>query len=490
MSLIGATNAEKIWNYCKSKRMNDYGCAGVLANLDCESGLNPMNLEDSYERSHGYTDASYTRAVDTGSYTNFATDCAGFGLAQWTWVTRKQGLLTLAQERGVSVSDMEMQLDYLYKELSESYTSVLTTLRTASSVLEASNAMLLKFECPLDAGVSVQNLRASYAQRYYNRFAAATSTNTEVKKDMGYITTAKKSSQKLSEHFSSNEFDCHGGGCCNSTVINEKLVQYLEQIRKHFNKPITITSGYRCVVHNRNVGGATGSRHGKGDAADIVVQGVAPRAVAQYAESIGILGIGLYETASDGHFVHIDTRDYKSFWYGQACAARTTFGANTGAAANGAVNNTGNAPENYMLSMGSSGTRVRELQENLITLGYDCGRCGADGIFGNGTVIAVKKFQHDNGLGADGIAGRLTRAAIEKALKKTDASDNSGYTVKATASVLNIRRGAGTNYPVTGSIRDRGIYTIVSEASGAGASKWGKLSDGRGWISLDYCMKY
>lgn len=68
MSLAGATNAEKIWNYCKSKGMNDYGCAGVLSSLDCESALRPGNLEDTYERTSGYTDESYTVAVDNGSY--------------------------------------------------------------------------------------------------------------------------------------------------------------------------------------------------------------------------------------------------------------------------------------------------------------------------------------------------------------------------------------------------------------------------------------
>jgi uncharacterized protein YcbK (DUF882 family) len=55
----------------------------------------------------------------------------------------------------------------------------------------------------------------------------------------------------------------------------------------------------------------------KGKAADIVVQGVSSREVAKYAESIGILGIGLYETSADGYFTHIDTRTTKSFWYGQ-----------------------------------------------------------------------------------------------------------------------------------------------------------------------------
>lgn len=66
----------------------------------------------------------------------------------------------------------------------------------------------------------------------------------------------------------------------------------------------------------------------------------------------------------------------------------------------------------------------------------------------------------------------------------------SKYTVKVNVSALNIRKGAGTNTPVTGCIRDKGgIYTIVAEASGVGANKWGKLLSGAGWIALDYCTK-
>lgn len=303
---------------------------------------------------------------------------------------------------------------------------------------------------------------------------------------MGYKTCSKGKAVKLSNYFDSTEFDCHGNGCCSSTIINEKLVEYLNKIREHFGRPITITSGYRCPVHNRNVGGATGSRHSKGDAADIVIQGIAPRTVAQYAESIGILGIGLYETAADGYFVHIDARDYRSFWYGQACAARTTFGTYSGTAANNTSANTNSSTGTYILAVGSSGTKVKSLQENLIALGYSCGEYGADGSYGNATAIAVKKFQNDHNLKADGIAGYLTLTAITKAMQNKNAS---GYTVKVTASILNIRKGAGTNYQITGSIRDKGTYTIVSESSGVGATKWGKLADGRGWISLDYCIK-
>lgn len=148
---------------------------------------------------------------------------------------------------------------------------------------------------------------------------------------MAIKTYKKGTATKLNTNFKSTEFDCHGSGCCSSTLVDEKLVDYVQKIRDHFGKSVTISSGYRCVTHNKNVGGATGSYHAKGQAADIVVSGVTPAEVAKYAESIGILGIGLYETNSDGHFVHVDTRTSKSFWYGQKQAKRTTFGGTTAA---------------------------------------------------------------------------------------------------------------------------------------------------------------
>lgn len=58
------------------------------------------------------------------------------------------------------------------------------------------------------------------------------------------------------------------------------------------------------------------------------------------------------------------------------------------------------------------------------------------------------------------------------------------YRVKVTANVLNIRKGPGTSYAVTGQIKDKGVYTIVQEQNG-----WGKLKSGAGWISLSYTKK-
>lgn len=146
---------------------------------------------------------------------------------------------------------------------------------------------------------------------------------------MAIKTYKKGTATTLSTNFKSTEFDCHGSGCCSSTLVDEKLVEYLQKIRDYFGKAVTISSGYRCATHNASVGGATGSYHMKGQAADIYISGVTPAEIAKYAESIGVLGIGLYETSSDGHFVHIDTRTTKYFWYGQAGTARSTFGGTT-----------------------------------------------------------------------------------------------------------------------------------------------------------------
>lgn len=414
MALVGKSNEEKIWNYLKSKGLNDYGVAGCMGNLFCESGLNPKNLENVYERRLGYSDEEYCIAVDNGTYTNFIHDAAGFGIAQWTYFSRKKALYEYAKNKKKSICDLEIQLEFLYKELSDSYKSVLTTLKTAKSVREASNAVLLKFECPADQSISMQDRRASYGQNYYNKYAK--NGNKEGEIVMGYKTCTKGRATKLSSNFSSTEFDCHGHGCCSQTLINDKLVEYVQKIRDHFKKPITITSAYRCSIHNKNIGGATGSRHSKGDAADIVVKGVTPREVAKYAESIGIKGIGLYETSQDGHFVHIDTRTSKSFWYGQAQAYRSTFGGTTSVT-------TANTGDNKI-------NTVKEVQKWLKS-DYNADIID-DGVYGPKTKASlIKVLQKAFGVKQDGIYGDKTIQAV-----KTLSKGCTGEAVKALQGLL------------------------------------------------------
>lgn len=237
---------------------------------------------------------------------------------------------------------------------------------------------------------------------------------------MAIKTYKKGSNTKLSKNFTVSEFSCHGYGCCSTVNIDSDLVNYLQRIRDHFDKPVIINSGYRCAKHNKAVGGATGSYHTKGMAADIAINGVAPAEVAKYAETIGIKGIGLYETNKDGYFVHVDTRTTKSFWYGQGEAPRDTFGGKPeegytqaefiadvqracGAAVDGIA-----GPETLSKTVTLSArtnkrhAAVKPVQMRLRELGYsEVGE--PDGEAGPKFTSAVAHYQQENGCVADGV---------------------------------------------------------------------------------------
>lgn len=164
------SNAKAIWDYLKNKGLNDYAVAGILGNLREESGLKPDNLQNSYQKSLGHTDESYTRAVDNGGYNNFVKDCAGYGLAQWTYWTRKQALLNYAKAYGSSIGNLTMQLGFLWQEL-QGYKGVMQALKTATSVRAASDAIMLQYERPADQSEAARKRRAGYGQEYYDIYA-------------------------------------------------------------------------------------------------------------------------------------------------------------------------------------------------------------------------------------------------------------------------------------------------------------------------------
>lgn len=232
---------------------------------------------------------------------------------------------------------------------------------------------------------------------------------------MAIKTYKKGDTTKIAPNFSAREFDCQGRGCCSTTPIDEKLVEYLQQIRNHFGKPVYLTA-YRCKTHNaRTPNAANNSRHIYGQAADFHIDGVSPEEIAKYAESIGVKGIGLYDT-----FVHIDTRETKSFWYSHAQERRTTFGGAPkkdtytqeqfvrdvqkalGAPVTGKANQaTLRKTIAVSASVNNKHAVVKFLQKRLAALGYE--EVGtADGAAGAKFKAAVSKFQSKNGCRANG----------------------------------------------------------------------------------------
>ena len=162
---------EKIWSYLKGQGLTDAGVAGLMGNLYAESGLRPDNLQNSDEGKLGMTDTEYTERVDSGSYTNFVRDSAGYGLCQWTYWSRKANLHKFAKDAGKSIGDLEMQLAFLMQELSSGYKAVLNILKTATSVRAASDAVLLQFERPADQSEAAKSRRAGFGQKYFDKYA-------------------------------------------------------------------------------------------------------------------------------------------------------------------------------------------------------------------------------------------------------------------------------------------------------------------------------
>lgn len=117
---------------------------------------------------------------------------------------------------------------------------------------------------------------------------------------------------KLSAHFDSSEFACKCGcgGLSNGADINPRLVQVLERMRAIIGKPLVLSCGYRCPVHNAEVGGVSNSQHIYGTAADVQrPDGVMLQTLYDAAVTAGADGIGVYSWG-----VHVDVRGYPARW--------------------------------------------------------------------------------------------------------------------------------------------------------------------------------
>ena len=103
---------------------------------------------------------------------------------------------------------------------------------------------------------------------------------------------------KLSANFNSDEFKCP---CCGKINISTMLIDKLQQLRDLINKPIIITSGYRCPAYNKKIGGYSHSPHLTGEASDIQVKGMSPITIAGIAQRIHNIRLGIYP-----NHLHID----------------------------------------------------------------------------------------------------------------------------------------------------------------------------------------
>jgi len=163
-ALNGSDNAQKAFNFLIAKGLTPTQSAGVLGNLNAESGINPQRVQST--------------ETPAGDKPNVTIDgVTGYGIAQWTSSDRQQGLADLAAKKGKPSGDLGVQLDYLWKELKQSYPTVLSALKQTNTVEEAVSVILNQYEAPAER-VQNQIIRAGMAQDFLQQFGGGTSSTT------------------------------------------------------------------------------------------------------------------------------------------------------------------------------------------------------------------------------------------------------------------------------------------------------------------------
>ena len=436
-----------IWEYLKAQGLTDAGAAGLMGNLYAESGLRPNNLQNSYEGKLGMADAEYTEMVDRGTYANFGNDRAGYGLCQWTYWSRKEALLAYAKAAGKSIGDLEMQLGFLMQELSTGYKTVLNVLRTTVSVREASDIVLLQFERPADQSEARRKQRAEYGQKYFDKYA---------KKGggvMGFTNSSLATVRMISPNRTPNRnhaIDTITIHCFVGQVTAKRGCEVFQPSSRKAscNYVVGYDGSIGLCVEEKDRSWCSGGTDKKGN--PIRVNGISGSSNDYQAVTI--------EVASDTKHPYTITD--------KAMAALIELCTDI-CRRNGIK---------QLLWKGDKTLVGRVAQQNLTVHRWFANKaCPGDYIYERLGDIAAKVNAKL------GVSFAPTTPAIPESKVP--------YKVRITATDLRIRKGPGTNTAIVQKAIAPGVYTIVSEATGEGATKWGKLKSGVGWVSLDYCKK-
>lgn len=173
-----------LWNGLMQIIGNEIGVAALMGNIYAESGCTPYACQPSRPYS---TCMTYINAVDnhqisewafvhrgTSSTGGVASGQGGFGLCQWTYYSRKQNMYDEWENSGVSIGDINFQIDFIEWEFNNTHTGTLTALQNATNLDDATNYVLFNYEGPADSSADVQDTRQNYAQQIYDQYAGTT----------------------------------------------------------------------------------------------------------------------------------------------------------------------------------------------------------------------------------------------------------------------------------------------------------------------------
>ncbi len=138
-----------IYDRLREHGFTEAGALGVIGNWECESNCEPYRVQGDFS-SYRSISRAYVNAINYGqlSRDSFARDQKGFGLAQWTYFSRKEQLFDAWKSEGGSIADIELQIAFAYTELKVDFPKDFELLCTTNDIYAATKAVCDRFENP------------------------------------------------------------------------------------------------------------------------------------------------------------------------------------------------------------------------------------------------------------------------------------------------------------------------------------------------------
>lgn len=438
---------------------NIYGVCGLMANIEAESGTRSDNAQNSYMIKMGLTDAEYTRMVDDGSYSDFCIDRVGYGLCQWTSSGRKTGLYNYAKNTGRSISDENMQIEWLIHELKTSYKNVLEVLKNAASIKEASDIVVLKYERPASVGNDASESTRQKTLEKRQKIGEAIFKEFYKGEIEGNSVEIKKILLTNNDCYKANVRIVPSGIIVHSTGANNKTL-------KRYIAPNDGIIGHNKYNNHWNRSGVSKCVHafiGVDDSGKVRIYQTLPFDFRCWG-----CGKGKSGTYNDYYIqfeICEDALKDENYFNEAFSAAADLCAYLIRLYPNININNVISHKEANLRGMASNHA--------------DCDHW-------------LAKFGKNMDWLRDLVSARLAGSAANLETTKPEAAEPEAtkfpYRVKVNTLVLNVRAGAGTAYKKTTAVKINEVYTIVDEKMN-GSTKWGKLKSGAGWISLKYTKR-
>lgn len=414
-----ASNTAAVYKYLtQTMGLNKAAACGVMTNINAESAMSPINLQNTYNSKFGLSDSAYTKKVDNGTWTRFKTDSAGYGLCQWTSSGRKGNLLNRARSKKTSIGNINMQLGFLNTEL-QSYPSVLATLRNvpnnAAGAYIAAAQFCLVFEAPANtirtAASRGKTCLSTYWKTYSGSSASASGSSfvslcgysypTAVKTGKGMDVTGYAVSNYNVTSVTGKIINSSGKTVYSATVKPGSTACSLSKLDNamKFSKLKAGTYTYRLTAKDSTGKSVTASHTFKVASTNTTTKVRGFASVAKPAATTTAAASSTKTTTT------------------AAKATTTAFTAVKKTVTKVKKGYTGTfpkLPKRGYFKKGDKGTQVKNLQRFLKWYGY---KISVDGKCGKNTIKTVKKFQKSVGMKATGRFGKKTLAKA-KAVKK------------------------------------------------------------------------